>query len=511
MIYRRGVARWAAANLYGKDKYLGLNTRQIGNERLTSSGTDVVEVRFDALEIKLATAFKQQGLPKEVFGWDRPSILDFFAGWLDADGTNASKGIRLYGDEPSIRAGQLLLRKVGIEASVNMMQAAGVKTNLGVRRNAVWYLQITKTIDIPSRRLRCNNVVGNRFKGKHQTVRSVVKLPGLHDTYCVTEPDKHQCLFGNVLTKQCNLTTQNGHKITSKERFRDATKAATIIGTLQAAYTHFPYLSPAARKLTEEEALLGVSITGMMENPQILLDPALQREMAALAVQTNAEWAKKIGINQAARITCVKPEGTSSIVLSTSSGIHPHHARRYFRRIQCNRLDNVFRHIRKINPHAVEESIYSATKTDDVITFPITVSDQSMVKDDLTALKHLDIIRSTQQNWVVPGTTLANTKPITHSVSCTVMVKEDEWQPVIDYLYENRDCFAAVSLLPVTGDKLYPQAPMEAVATEEDEKKWTALVDQWKHVDYKALTEEDDETQLQQEVACGSNGACELK
>jgi hypothetical protein len=307
----------------------------------------------------------------------------------------------------------------------------------------------------------------------------------------------------------CNLTTQNGHKITTKERFRDATKAATIIGTLQAAYTHFPYLSPAARKLTEAEALLGVSITGLMENPHILLNPEIQREMAALAVQTNAEWAKKIGINPAARITCVKPEGTSSLVLGTSSGIHPHHARRYFRRIQCNRLDNVFRHARKANPHAVEESLYSTTKTDDVITFPLTVPDQAMVKADLTALKHLDIIRSTQQNWVIPGTTPANTKPIAHNVSCTVMVKEDEWQPVIDYLYENRAFFAAVSLLPATGDKLYPQAPMEAVVTEEDEKRWTALVEGWKHIDFKTLAEGDDETQMVAESSC-AGGKCEL-
>lgn len=305
----------------------------------------------------------------------------------------------------------------------------------------------------------------------------------------------------------CNLTTQNGHKITTKERFYDATKAATIIGTLQACYTDFPYLSPAARKLTEAEALLGVSITGMMENPKILLDPDIQKEMAEYAVKVNAEWARKLGINPAARITCVKPEGTSSLVLGTSSGIHPHHARRYFRRIQCNRLDNVFRHLRKTNPHATEESVWSATRTDEVVTFPLTIPEQSLIKADLTALKHLDYIKSTQENWVLPGTTSANTKPVAHNVSCTVMVKEDEWQTVIDYLYDNKEYFAAVSLLPSSGDKIYKQAPMEAVATEEDEKKWDELVSKWQRVDFKMLEEIDDETQLQQEVAC-AGGAC---
>jgi len=308
----------------------------------------------------------------------------------------------------------------------------------------------------------------------------------------------------------CNLTTQNGSKIDSAAKFREATKAATLIGTLQAAYSEYPYLSKAAKTLTESEALLGVSITGMMDNPQILLDPTLQREMAEYSKQVNAEWAKKLFINPAARITCVKPEGTSSLVLGTASGIHPHHSRRYFRRIQCNRTDNVYRHFKKLNPHAIEESVWSATKTDDIVTFPLTILDKAMIKADLTALKHLELIKSTQQNWVIPGTTSANSRPIEHNVSCTVMVKEDEWQQVIDYLFQNRAFFAAVSLLPASGDKIYKQAPMEAVTTEEDEIKWKSLIEGWKHVDFKTLVEEDDETQLQQEVAC-AGGNCEVK
>ena len=308
----------------------------------------------------------------------------------------------------------------------------------------------------------------------------------------------------------CNLTTQNGSQIDSKEKWYDAVKAATIIGTLQAFYTRFPYLGNASQSLTEEEALLGVSITGIMDNPQILLDPALQREMALYAVEVNKEWARKLGINQAARITCVKPEGTSSLVLGTASGIHPHHARRYFRRIQCNKVDNVYKHFKRSNPHASEESVWSANKTDDVVIFPLTVKDTALVKGDLDAIRHLEYIKSTQQNWVVPGTTAANKKPIEHNVSCTVIVKDDEWDRVIDYLYENRRFFAAVSLLPASGDKIYQQAPMEAVVTEEDEKKWANLIAKWATVDFKDLIEEEDETKLQAEAVC-AGGACEVK
>jgi ribonucleoside-diphosphate reductase alpha chain len=305
----------------------------------------------------------------------------------------------------------------------------------------------------------------------------------------------------------CNLTTQNGAKVKTKQDFKDATKAATIIGTLQAAYTHFPYLSNAAQKLTEDEALLGVSITGLMENPDILLNPEIQKEMALYAIEVNKTWAKKIGVNQAARITCVKPEGTSSIVLQTSSGIHPHHARRYFRRVQCNKHDNVYRHMKKFNPHAIEESVWSATKTDDIITFPLTIPDTAIIKKDLNALKHLDIIKSTQQNWVIPGTTVANKKPIEHNVSCTVIAKDEEWPAIIDYLFNNRALFAAVSFIPDIGDKIYKQAPMEAITTQEDEEKWVKLTQNWKKVDFKLLKEDDDETQPQAEAVC-AGGAC---
>ena len=139
-------------------------------------------------------------------------------------------------------------------------------------------------------------------------------------------------------------------------------RAATIIGTLQTSYVDFKYLSKTARELTENEALLGVSITGFMDNPEILLDPKILREGAKLAVDVNKVWAGILGVNQAARVTLVKPEGSSSIVLQSASGIHPHHARRYFRRVQCNKHDPVYKHFKATNPHMCEPSIHSAIR-----------------------------------------------------------------------------------------------------------------------------------------------------
>jgi ribonucleoside-triphosphate reductase len=307
----------------------------------------------------------------------------------------------------------------------------------------------------------------------------------------------------------CNLTSVNGAKVHTEEDYLDAVKAATIIGTLQAAYTNFPYLSPAAKKLTEEEALLGVSMTGTMDNPQILLNPQIQRKAAKLAVEVNQRWSQIIGINPAARVTCIKPEGTASLVLGSASGIHPHHAKRYFRRVQVNKLDPVYQHFKKVNSHMIAESVWSANKTDDVITFPVEVPGNVIVKADLSATEHLNIIKDTQLNWVLPGTTPSNTKQVTHNVSCTVIVGPDEWDLIRDYLYTNRAHFAAVSLLAKTGDKDYQQPPLEAITTPADEKLWQEITQHFATVNYKTLKEEEDETALQQELVC-AGGQCEL-
>jgi len=307
----------------------------------------------------------------------------------------------------------------------------------------------------------------------------------------------------------CNLTSINGAKIHSIKDFRDAAKAASIIGTLQAGYTNFHYLRNTTRELTEEEALLGVSITGIMDNPKVLLNAKNQKECAQIAVDTNQEWAKKLGINPAARVTCIKPEGTSSLVLGSASGIHPHHSRKYLRRIQCNKIDNVYQYFRLFNNKHCEESVWSANKTDDVVTFPIEITNGALTKKDLDAFKHLEYIKSTQQNWVLPGTTKHNKKKTTHSVSCTVLVKEGQWDEVATYLYENRNYFAAVSLLASTGDKDFKQAPMEDITTEKDEKIFNRLSDSLSPVDYTVLEEATDETSLQQVLAC-AGGNCEI-
>lgn len=260
----------------------------------------------------------------------------------------------------------------------------------------------------------------------------------------------------------CNLCEINGKKVKCKEDFALAARGAAIIGTLQAGYTNFDYLGPITERIVRREALLGVSITGMMDNPDVLFDEEAQKEMAHLVLKTNEWMAKKIGINPAARTTCVKPAGTTSCILGTGSGIHPHHAKRYFRRVQANSMEPVLQWFKQYNPHAIEPCVWSANKTDEVITFCVEVPDGAKTKNDLSAIQLLEIVKLTQKNWVTAGRrTKSCTQPwLNHNVSNTINVRPDEWSDVANFIYENRKWFAGVSLLPSSGDLDYPQAPM---------------------------------------------------
>ena len=265
----------------------------------------------------------------------------------------------------------------------------------------------------------------------------------------------------------CNLSTINCSSIEDENDFYDRCKAAAIIGTLQAGFTKLDYLGDISCKIFQREALLGVSLTGIMEKYDLVLSEKVLKSGAKIAVDTNKEMAKKIGINQAARVTCLKPEGTSSSMLGTSSGIHPHHAKRYIRHVQANILEAPYQHFKNYNPQACEKSSWSANNTDEVIKFPIEVPDGAKTKNQLPAVDMLSIVRDTQKNWVYSGKnkSLCTQDYLSHNVSNTVTVKPDEWEEVTKYIYDNRKYFAGISLIPQSGDKDYPQAPFTTVYT----------------------------------------------
>jgi ribonucleoside-diphosphate reductase alpha chain len=264
----------------------------------------------------------------------------------------------------------------------------------------------------------------------------------------------------------CNLVESNGGKIVNRETLMKAAKAASILATLQAGYTNFKYLSKETKEITEREALIGVSITGWMNNPDVLFDEKNMQDAAKLVMQVNKQVAKLIGVNPAARTTCAKPSGNASVILGTGSGIHGEHSKQYFRNVQMNEMDEVLDVIRKINPQMVEKSVWSANGTDYVVSFPVQAKEGSITRSQLLGVKQLEYVKKAQQFWVEAGTDLelCVDKNLRHNISNTISV--DNWDEVEQYLFDNRQWFAGVSLLSATGDKDYPQAPFTEVKTE---------------------------------------------
>lgn len=268
----------------------------------------------------------------------------------------------------------------------------------------------------------------------------------------------------------CNLCEINGKHCDTEARFLEVCRAAAILGTMQAGYTDFRYLTPETKEIADREALLGVSITGVMDNPEVLLSPKIQRAGAKVCKETNTHIAKLLGINVAARITCTKPAGSTSCVLQTASGIHPHHARRYLRRVQANRLEFPLQHYKSLNPAAVEASVWSANGTDEVVSFACEVPKGAVLKNDLDAVALLSKVKSSQANWVLEGENpeLSASPGLHHNISNTITVRPDEWDKVARYIYDNREFFTGISLLGASGDLDYPQAPFATVLTAEE-------------------------------------------
>ena len=206
-------------------------------------------------------------------------------------------------------------------------------------------------------------------------------------------------------------------------------------------------------------------MTGIMETHDICLDPTMQKRGANIVKKTNKKIAEIIGVNQAARTTCIKPEGTSSCILGTSSGIHPHHAKRYIRRVQANKMEPTHNYFSSVNPRACEESVWSNNDSDDVVAFCVEVADGGKTKNKVDAIQLLEYVKSTQQSWVITGTNpdLCTQPWLNHNVSNTINVKPEEWEEVEKYIYKNRKYFCGISLLPISGDKDYPQAPFTTV------------------------------------------------
>ena len=380
------------------------------------------------------------------------------------------------------------------------MHAADAVLSGGVRRSATICLfspeddemMTAKTgnwfMDNPQRGRSNNSAVIVRDEATPEMFRKIMESvksfgePGFYFTTSkehTTNPCVEIGMFPQYKGKSgwqgCNLTEINGGMCSSEEHFFQACRAAAILGTMQAGYTDFKFISDTSKKIFDREALLGVSITGWMNNPKILFDEKILKKGANIVKKVNKEVASIIGINPAARTTCVKPSGNASVLLQTASGIHAEHSPMYIRNIQMNKESEITQAIAKSNPFMVEESVWSAGGTDVVVSFPIVPKRGSLFKDNLHGVKHLELVKKAQKYWVVAGTNedLCADKGIHHNVSNTIIV--DNWDEVEKYVYKNRYSFSGISFLSPTGDKDYNQAPNTQVI---DAEQMVAKYDQ---------------------------------
>jgi ribonucleoside-triphosphate reductase len=294
----------------------------------------------------------------------------------------------------------------------------------------------------------------------------------------------------------CNLTEINAGNVTDQLDLNNRARAAAFFGTLQAGFTDFHYLRPIWKETTEKDALVGVGMTGICNGAVYPFD---LKEAASIAIESNYDTAKLIGINPAARITTVKPSGTTSCVVGTSSGIHAWHSKYYIRRMQCNKDEALYQYLSIHHPELVDDMKLIPNSA--VIEIPQMAPDTATLREDETALEMLERVQRWNTEWVRSGHIHgANT----HNVSATVSVKPDEWEGIVEWMWNHRESFNGLSVLPYDGGT-YIQAPFEEITEEEFNKRYSSLSE----VDLTKVIEMDDNTDLKGELAC-AGGACEI-
>lgn len=294
----------------------------------------------------------------------------------------------------------------------------------------------------------------------------------------------------------CNLTTINAGDVKSQEDLNARAKAAAFIGTLQASYTNFHYLRDVWKRTTEREALIGVSMTGIASGSVLNLN---MKEAATKVKEENERVSSLIGTNAAARCTTVKPEGTSSLVLGTSSGIHAWHNQHYIRRIRVGKNESIYTHLVNNHPELVTDEYFKPT-IQAVIEVPQKAPEGAVTRQE-SALDLLKRVSKVWKEWVKPGHRKGANK---NNVSTTVTIKPGEWDEVGEWMWANRDNFTALSVLPYS-DHSYIQAPFEDI----DEVTYQEAVKALHNINLDDVRELNDETNLQGEVACSANG-CEV-
>ena len=356
----------------------------------------------------------------------------------------------------------------------------------------------------PERQRSNNSVVLLRRKLNKESFDKIFTLiqaskfgePGFilsHDKEYLFNPCGEASLQNNSF---CNLTTIVASDITTQEEFNNRARAAAFIGTIQAGYTDFHYLRDIWKKNTEKDALLGVSITGLANEHFLKLD---FKEAANIVKEENERVAKLIGINKAARTTLAKPEGTTSCVVGSSSGVHSWHSKFYIRRIRLNKDEPIYKYLIRAIPNLIEDDVFKP-HTQAVLSIPMKAPDDAITREE-SAKSLLDRCVKLNKEWIQPGHRRGANA---HNVSATINVRDDEWDEVKKIVWENIDNINGMTFYAYDGGD-YPQRPFEE-CTENTYNKMLKLA---KNIDLTKIKEEEDITNLAGESAC-SGGQCTI-
>lgn len=474
-----------------------------------------------------ATTYKH-GLPDDIYSWDIKSKAEFIAGYMDADGTVRDSVTNGYGYQVScvsyevLRGLQALMKSMGVQSTLRRNREAGIK-DFGSAHGGVYAAQALYRLSLPQRssvelsklcgftRLTnfADRIDAYTVKLKFNTVVAVSPAGVEDEVFCCTVPTNHRFAInhgvivgncGEISLRSaglCNLTEVVIRAGDTLAQLKEKVEVATIMGTYQSTLTNFQYVRPIWRKNAEEERLLGVSMTGIMDHPVLsqVSDEAAKwlRELRDHAIAVNKEWAAKLGIPASAAITTVKPSGTVSQLVDSASGIHPRYAEYYIRTVRGDKKDPLAQYMRSVG-FPVEDDVMKP-ETTDVFSFPVKCPANAVMRNDMTAIEQLEHYVQFKNNWSE------------HMVSITVYVREEEWVRVGAWVYDHFDDVCGVSFLPHS-DHSYRQAPY----TECTEEEYTvALAKMPTITSWEGLRdfEKEDATNLTKEFACIS-GVCEV-
>ena len=335
---------------------------------------------------------------------------------------------------------------------------------------------------------------------------SIEFLEDLQDVYDIEIENNHNFFANSILAHNCeialrpfqfcNLCEVNVSDVVDQDDLNARVRAAAFIGTLQASYTNFHYLRPVWQRTTEKDALIGVGMTGIGSGVAQKLD---LKQAAKIVNEENERVAQLIGINKTARSTTIKPSGTSSLTLGTSSGIHAWHNDYYIRRVRVGKNEAIYTYLAINHPELIEDEYFRPHDTA-VISVPQKAPEGAILRHE-SALDLLNRVKFFYQNWIKPG---HRTGQNTHNISATVSIKEDEWEAVGKWMWRERRHYNGLSVLPYSSHS-YKQAPYEDCTKEKYEELMKSLT----NVDLSQVIESQDNTDLKGEVAC-QGGQCDL-